>query len=120
MRVNGARFRRHNRLVKSSEYQRVFDQAYRSASGAFTVLVRANVVEGARLGLVFSTRCARSAVARNRLKRLVRESFRHNQERLKGLDIVVIGKQGAPEQTNSQLRSLLEQHWKKVEQWARY
>ena len=119
LRVRSARFTRHNRLVKSSEYQRVFDQALRSASSAFTVLARANTGEEPRLGLVMSTRCARAAVDRNRLKRIVRESFRHNRDRFRGLDIVVIGKHGAARLFNAQLRSILDQHWNKVEQWAR-
>lgn len=119
MRAHGARFTRHNRLVKSSDYQRVFDQPLRSASNAFTVLVRANPDGEPRLGLVISARCARSAVERNRLKRLIRESFRHNCERLKGLDIVVIGKPSAAPQLSAQLRVILDQHWNKVEQWAR-
>ncbi len=113
------RFLRCNRLVKSSEFQRVFDQAYRSGSSAFTVLARVNEGGAPRLGLVVSTRCARRAVDRNRLKRLTRESFRHNQAQLSGLDIVVIGKAPAIQQTNPQLRARLEEHWKKLEQWAR-
>lgn len=112
-------FTRRNRLAKASEFQRVFDQAQRSGSSAFTVLARANEGGAARLGLVISTRCARRAVDRNRLKRLIRESFRQHQTRLMGLDIVVIGKSPAVGQSNPQLWVKLEEHWKKLEQWAR-
>lgn len=112
-------FSRRNRLVKASEFQRVFDQAYRSGSSGFTVLARTNAGDEPRLGLVISTRCARKAVDRNRLKRVIRESFRHHTKDLAGLDIVVIGKAPAIQQTNPQLRAKLEEHWKKLEQWAR-
>ena len=44
----------------------------------------------ARLGIVVAKRNVKLAVDRNRLKRLVRESFRQQQEHLGGLDIVVI------------------------------
>lgn len=44
----------------------------------------------ARLGIVVAKRNVRLAVARNKLKRLVRESFRQQQQRLNGLDIVVV------------------------------
>ena len=40
------------------------------------------------------------AVQRNRLKRLIRESFRHNQETLAGWDIVVIARKGLGELEN--------------------
>ncbi len=43
---------------------------------------------GARLGLSVGSKVG-PAVARNRLKRLVRESFRLNRDRLKDCDLVV-------------------------------
>ncbi|GAB4350592.1 MAG: hypothetical protein Kow0073_05070 [Immundisolibacter sp.] len=42
-----------------------------------------------RLGLVIPKRRVRLAVHRNRLKRWIRESFRHHQQRLPAADIVV-------------------------------
>ncbi len=44
----------------------------------------------ARLGIVVAKRNVKLAVARNRLKRIVRESFRQQQQALQGLDIVVV------------------------------
>lgn len=46
----------------------------------------------ARLGIVVAKRNVKLAVARNRIKRLVRETFRQQQQRLDGLDIVVVVK----------------------------
>ena len=46
----------------------------------------------ARLGVVVAKRNVKLAVARNRLKRTVRESFRLQQSCLTGLDIVVVVK----------------------------
>jgi ribonuclease P protein component len=43
----------------------------------------------ARLGLLVSKREARSAVARNRIKRRIREAFRLEQAGLAGLDVLV-------------------------------
>ncbi len=57
----------------------------------------------ARLGIVVAKKNVRLAVARNRLKRIVRESFRQQQDSLQGLDVVVIIKKdfaSRPDATN--------------------
>lgn len=57
----------------------------------------------ARLGIVVAKKNVRLAVARNRLKRIVRETFRQQQECLQGLDIVVVIKKdfaAEPQATN--------------------
>ena len=79
----------------------------------------ANQLDYPRLGMVVSSRVARRAVARNRIKRLVRESFRLQQARIKGWDIVVIARPGVVKRTNQELVASLEEHWKKLEQCAR-
>lgn len=48
----------------------------------------------ARLGLAISRRVG-NAVQRNHVKRRVRETFRHRQFRLTGLDLVVTGRPAA-------------------------
>ena len=54
------------------------------------------------------------ASKRNRIKRIVRESFRHNQNKLIGLDVIVINKVKTKTATNNKLASSLEQHWHKI------
>ncbi|MDE2090198.1 MAG: ribonuclease P protein component, partial [Gammaproteobacteria bacterium] len=53
-------------------------------------------------------------VARNRIKRLIRESFRLNQHRLGDWDIVVLGRASVDAKSNKELRSILEKHWSKL------
>lgn len=43
----------------------------------------------ARLGIIVGKRTVQHAVARNFLKRLIRETFRHQQFRLAGYDVLV-------------------------------
>jgi len=78
------------------------------------VLARINNLEIARLGLAVSKKQVRTAVERNKIKRVIRESFRKNQHFLKGLDIVVIP-QGSLKQESSQgLRNSLLAHWQRI------
>jgi ribonuclease P protein component len=49
---------------------------------------------------------------RNRLKRLIRESFRQDQTALAGFDIVVVARPAARGAERAALCASLQQHWK--------
>lgn len=55
-----------------------------------------------RLGIIVAKKHVKLAKDRNRLKRLIRESFRNSKEQLSGLDLIVLAKRGAGEIDNSQ------------------
>jgi ribonuclease P protein component len=77
----------------------------------FTVLSRNNGMDLARLGLAISRKHCRKACDRNRLKRLVRESFRQHAQELAGLDIVVLGRPEMERADNCTIFSSLARHW---------
>ena len=79
----------------------------------FTVLYKKNGGHEARLGLAISKKHCRSAVGRNRLKRLVRESFRLNRADLAGLDLVVLNQAPATQASNKALFDSLLEHWQR-------
>ncbi|MCF6337715.1 MAG: ribonuclease P protein component [Gammaproteobacteria bacterium] len=111
--VNG--FSRRVRLLSSNDFQKVFKQTgYRSVDPRLTVLARQNQLGYARLGLAISKRTIKTAVGRNRVKRLVRESFRQHQQSLAGLDIVVLSRNAAPYASNSELVLALQTHWQRT------
>lgn len=105
------RFQRWARLNDPLQYRQVFERAIRSSDRAFTVLARENSCGYARLGLAISRKCAARAVARNRIKRLVRESFRLAQHELTALDIVVTCKPVVNTMTNQEVAAALQAHW---------
>ena len=109
------RFHKDNRLLDAAAYQRVFKKATRSRDKWFTVLCRENNNEAARLGLAISKKHCRAATTRNRIKRIVRESFRLNQAKLAGLDVIVINQPAARTGNNRQLFDSLHGHWQKLE-----
>lgn len=98
------------------DFTEVFRQPKKSTDGCFTVLYRHNDYGQPRLGLAISRRCARSAVARNRVKRIIRESFRHQQSVLGSLDLIVMGKPGLSRRANAELLASLTQHWQTLTQ----
>jgi len=98
-------------LLDAAAYGRVFKKATRSRDKWFTVLCRENDVGEARLGLAISKKHCRAATNRNRIKRIVRESFRHHQTRLAGCDFVVINQPATRNANNQQLFASLNDHW---------
>jgi ribonuclease P protein component len=114
--AEGARFPRRARLTGRNAFAHVFAQPVKSSDRHFTVLARPNALGYPRLGLAISRKVAKSAVARNRIKRIVRESFRHHQAWLGGLDCVVMGRAGLTDQDNAMLFAALQRHWRRLAQ----
>jgi len=66
----------------------------------------------ARLGIAVSRRTAPRSVDRNRIKRLVRESFRTQQTNIEANDVVVTAKRAAGAGSRETLLRSLEGHWR--------
>lgn len=115
MSVSPLGFPKRARLLTRGDFDRVFAQARRSVDDCFTVLARPNGGSAPRLGLAIARKHARAAVARNRIKRLVRESFRQHQQQLGSIDLVVLGRQGLAAVGNAQLTASLERHWNRLQ-----
>jgi len=106
-----AGFPRAARLLTPGDYAGVFKQPQKSADAFFTVLCRRRPAGAARLGLAISRKSLKRAVDRNRIKRIVRESFRLRRQVLSGHDFVVMAKKGLPVSDGKALRASLERHW---------
>lgn len=86
--ADGPTLRPAERIVKRSEYTRVYDTGAKHHGRLMTVFVRPAEGSRPRLGIA-ATRKLGSAVDRNRAKRRVRALFRHHKPAA-GLDIVVV------------------------------
>ncbi|MFQ6004765.1 MAG: ribonuclease P protein component [Woeseia sp.] len=104
---------RESRLPDTGSFRRVFKKAMKSRDALFTVVSRANDNKGARLGLAISRKNCRLAARRNRLKRVVRESFRMHRANLHGLDVVVMSQPAASSAPNAKLFDSLALHWQR-------
>lgn len=77
------------RLLRRSEFRRVYDEGQRLSASLCTVFYRPNGLPHSRLGITTPVRLG-SAVRRNRLRRRVREVFRLNRLNLPvGWDLLV-------------------------------
>lgn len=108
-------FSRHDRLLRSSEFEYVFARVkHKIRAGQFTLLVRENNYSHSRIGLIVAKRKIKKATARQRIKRLIRESFRLNKIQISHWDIICIVQSGAGQRTNPELFKDLEVAWKKL------
>jgi ribonuclease P protein component len=98
-------FPKRVRLLKASEFERVFD-ARNTASDQWVVLHGAsNQLGYPRLGLTVS-RQRGGAVERNRWKRLLREAFRMSQHSLPAIDLVCVVRAKVPPRLDQLMESL--------------
>lgn len=66
------------------------------------------------MGLAISKRVSKRAVERNRIKRLVRESFRRIRHELPPIDVVVMGREQAASLAGPQLLAELDTLWRRL------
>ena len=106
------------RLNTKADFRYVFARPAVSSDRCFRVLSRANGKGYSRLGMAVSRKVCKHATGRNRLKRIIRESFRSHQEILAGgdgHDIVVLPSGRAATICNTALFESLQGHWQKIE-----
>lgn len=104
-------FSRHNRLASKQDFQSVFANPLKVTRKSLLALYRQNQETNPRLGIIIGKQHVRLSVARNRLRRIIRESFRHHKETVKGLDIIVIVRSECSAKAKSALREDIDNLW---------
>jgi ribonuclease P protein component len=101
-------------MRRPAQFKRAYAGGKRLGNDFFTVSAQPNDLTWARLGMSIAARLLRRAVDRNRVRRLIRESFRVHQLGLPPLDIVIGARVAVKTADNVRLRSALEQLWQKI------
>jgi ribonuclease P protein component len=99
------------RLRSKRDFDAVYSDGRRFGNGFFGLTVRVNEKGWPRLGLAVAVKTAGNAVERNRIRRLIRESFRLHQHELPPFDFVVSARLRARGTMGAQLRAQLEPLW---------
>jgi ribonuclease P protein component len=102
------------RLRRKREFDAVYAHGRRFGNGFFGVTAYLNETGGPRLGLAVAVKTAGNAVERNRIRRVIRESFRLHQHEIPALDLVVSARLRARGAVGAELRAQLEPLWQEV------
>ena len=101
------------RLLTKRDYSDVFDKAKKVEQNQLFALFRKNDNSVARIGTIISKKSCAKASQRNRIKRLIKESFRLRN--LSSFDVIIISRKGVNELSNPQIFYKLSKIWEKLE-----
>jgi len=105
---------REARLRRAGDFAALRHASGRFGGRCFSVRYRPNGLDHPRLGLAISKRVSKRAVDRNRLKRLVRESFRRVRQELPAMDLMVMARDLATGLPGPELLAELDGLWKRL------
>jgi ribonuclease P protein component len=108
-------FGKSRRLLKAADYKQVFDHNEARASHRyFLLLAKPSTSAHQRLGLVVAKKNVKLAVQRNKVKRVVRETFRQLPDNDPPLDMIFLARRGVEQLDKRQLSSILREQWRKL------
>ena len=116
------RLPRAKRMVRSRDFDAVYSARVRTSSGPLVVWAAPNQAGHCRLGLAISRRVG-TAVRRNRIRRLIRESFRLIEPELpsepQGYDLVVSARRHEPLTLDRYRQTLLDAAHELHRKWTK-
>ena len=113
-------FKKEDRLLKRGQFLSVQNCGRKIHSHQFIMIHAKGEGDSSRLGITVSKKVG-SAVVRNRIKRIIREYFRHNRHRFQSVigDINLIAKPCCSELNTEQLHSALDYIFRKARKDAK-
>ncbi len=109
-----ATFPKDARLLASADYNYVFKNQSKVVGRYSLILFAKNNNSKPRLGLAIAKKKIARAVDRNKVKRIIRESFRHKQDIIGGFDIIVLAKGNLGNVAKPEMRKYFDEQWIKL------
>jgi ribonuclease P protein component len=106
--IDSFAFSARQRLRKPAEFDHAYRRGRRFQQKLFQAAACPNELGLARLGLSIASRAVGNSVARNRIRRLVREVFRHRKD-LPPLDFAISARPSARHAGSADLRADVDQ-----------
>ena len=114
--TSSAHFTKQQRLLTPAAFREVFDAPERKLHQSHLMaFVRTNTHEQPRVGMAITKRKVPTAVARNLIKRQIREQFRIKSLKLESKDIVFIVKKSIKGLDSKELKNEINNIFKKIE-----
>ncbi len=109
------RFTRQQRLLNAGDFKRVFDNTqFKASTRELLILGAANDLGHSRLGFIIAKKNIRTAVHRNRIKRIIREFFRVHCSELDTADLIIMARRGFDQRSNCEINAAFSDLWKKL------
>ena len=107
------------RLLNAKDYSDVFSSVdLKISTQFFLCLAKKKTRSYPRLGIIVAKKNVRLAVNRNKIKRLLRESFRTHKHDIPSYDVVMLAKHSSSQADAEKLSKELQYVWRKLKQKA--
>ncbi len=107
-------FPRSNRLTGKAQISNVFNNAKKIKTPFFTLFFCENNLPFPRVAIVIKKSFVAHAVQRNKIKRIVKESFRLHKHQIKACDIIFYAYTNINKLTPEKLKQWLEKSWHQI------
>lgn len=109
------RFTREQRLLNAADFQRVFDKTkHKVSTRELLILGAANDLGHSRIGFIIAKKNIRTAVHRNRIKRIIRNFFRVHCSEFDTADLIIMARRGLDQRSNSEINRMFSDLWYKL------
>ncbi len=113
--MTDCRFTREQRLLNAADFQRVFDKTkLKVSTRELLILGAANDLGHSRIGFIIAKKNIRTAVHRNRIKRIIRNFFRVHCSEFDTADLIIMARRGLDQRSNSEINRMFSDLWYKL------